>query len=208
MSESQRDAGMSTTTKVILAIGGLFCVALLVCCGIAMWFGNKAVNTIAESTTENPAEIQSIADSIASIQIPEVYQPQTGVDFDLGFSMQMAIFSRNAGGQQGAVVLMQMAAPGQQNDEQMKAQFRQQMQQSGQNQEITVESSETRTFTIDGEECDFEFVAGTDQSGNPVRQVMGVFPGRGGAAFLVVFESEEDWDEEAVVELIESITAE
>ncbi|REJ71677.1 MAG: hypothetical protein DWQ29_22935, partial [Planctomycetota bacterium] len=167
MSEPEK-SGMATSTKVILAVVGIGGVALLVCCGVAMWFGNKAVNAVTEAMTENPDEIRTITESIAAIEIPAVYQPQMGMQLDFGVSMQMAAYSRNGGGQQGAVVLMQMAAPGQQNDEQMKAQFRQQMQQSGQNQEINVESSETRTFVIDGEECDFEFVSGTDQSGNQV----------------------------------------
>ncbi|REJ90739.1 MAG: hypothetical protein DWQ34_16695 [Planctomycetota bacterium] len=202
MSEREK-SGMATSTKVILAVVGIGGVALLVCCGVAIWFFSQSFDVI-----ENPDDVQAMADSIATIEIPAPYQPYRGMKFDLGVSMQMALFSRNGGNQQGAVVLMQMAAPGQQNDEQMKAQFRQQMQQSGQNQEINVESSETRTFVIDGEECDFEFVSGTDQSGNQVRQVTGVFPGRGGAAFLMVLEQEDNWDEDAVVQMIESITAE
>ena len=70
-------------------------------------------------------------------------------------------------------------------------------------------STETRTYLIEAEEYEFEFLKGTRPQDNvAVRQVLGVIPGKGGAAFLMVFETEENWDEEEITAMIESMGGE
>ena len=90
----------------------------------------------------------------------------------------------------------------------MRRQFQQGMQQQGQNQELNVTSTETRTYSINGEEYEFEFVQGTRKQDNvAMRRVMGVIPGKAGAAFLMVFDTEANWDEAAITGMIESMGA-
>src|SRR5262249_47808691 len=118
----------------------------------------------------------------------------------------MCMFFRPDG--QSGVMLMEMSGPMAGNQEQMRRQFQQGMQQQGQNQQINIESTETRTYLIKGEKYDFEFVKGTRPQDNvAVRQVMGVIPGKKGTAFLMVFETEENWDEAAITGMIESMGA-
>ena len=203
----QAKPGMSTGTKILLVLligGGLVVVA---CCGSVFWFGRQAMKSF--KMTQNADEVVAMSKEIADIEIPEDYQPKQGMAFNLGIDMKMAIFARDVAPQQGGgLILMQMNGPGMQNQQQMEQQFENSMEQQGQNKNITIEESETRTFTIDGQEVEFEFIKGKDpDSGKGMRQVMGMFTGRGGMAFLMLFETEESWDEEKVVQMIESITA-
>lgn len=203
-SPEPKKAGMSTAMKVLLVLlvgGGL---AVVLCCGGAFWFGSRAFQT-----TTVPAEVVAKSNEIADVAIPETFKPTMAMTFNLGVSMKMAVFARNNNPENGgALILMQMSGPGMDNEQQMKQQFQTSMQQQGQNQNITVEEQETRPFTIDGEEVEFEFIKGKNpENGAQVRQVQGVFSGRGGTAFLMIMENEEDWDEDQVVAIIESLSA-
>jgi len=196
--------GSTSTTKVlsiILIVGG---VALVLCCGGAFWFGK---NMFGKMMITDPAEVKARAAAIADISIPESYPPQMAMDMSaVGVPMTMAMFG-NAGGD-GMLMLMQMSGPQAEDAEQMKRQFQQAMQQQGQNQELNVTETETRTYEINGEQYDFEFIKGTRKQDNvAMRQVMGVIPGKAGSAFLMVFDTEANWDEAAIDAMIASMGA-
>jgi hypothetical protein len=195
--------GSSSTTKVlvIVLVGGGLAVAL--CCGGVFWFGKSMFDKV---MITDPAAVRTRAAAIADITIPQTYEPQMAMDMSaVGLPMTMCMFARGAG--EGAVMLMEMSGPAG-SPEQMKQQFQQGMQQQGQNQELNVTSTETRTYAINGEEYEFEFVQGTRKQDNvAMRQVMGVIPGKAGAAFLMAFDTEENWDEAAITGMIESMGA-
>ena len=128
-----------------------------------------------------------------------------GMQMSMGFQMQMAVFSPDQTNQSRMLMLMQMKMEGA-NEAQMEQQMKMQASQQGMNQDITVESSETRTFTIDGQEQDFVFAVGTNRAGDTVHQVTGVFPGKDGTAMLMLMEDDAHWDEAAVEKMIESIS--
>lgn len=202
---SRSEEGMGTTAKVVLIILGAGALLLLVCCGVGAWWGKGMVDQFKDSMTEDPAKIAEVTSSIVDITIPEAYSPQMAMNFAMfGVQMKMCAYSRT--GDAGGVLIMEMSGPQMGNRAQMKQQFQQSLRQQGRNQDLQVESSVTRTFTINGEECDFEFIKGKNtQNNQEMRQVMGVIPGKTGAAFLMVFETEENWDEAAIVRMIESM---
>jgi hypothetical protein len=199
---SEKKASSTTKVLAIVLIGGG--LTLVLCCGGAFWF---VKNRFGQMMITDPAAVRTRAAAIADITIPEVYQPQMAMDMSaIGFPMTMCMFGRTSG--DGGVMLMEMSGQLAQDPEQMKAQFQQGMQQQGQGQELNVESSETRTYQINGEDYEFEFLKGTRKQDNAaMRQVMGVIPGKTGTAFLMVFESEENWDESAITGMIESMGA-
>jgi hypothetical protein len=197
--------GKSSTTKVVAIVligGGL---VFLLCCGGLFWFGK---NWFQKFMITDPVAVKTRAAAIADIAIPETYQPQMAMDMNqFGVPMTMCMFMRTGG--EGAVMLMEMTGPMAGDQEQMRQQFQQSMQQQqgGRNQ-IDITSTETRTYLINGEEYEFEFSQGTrPQDKVAVRQVMGVMPGKAGTAFLMVFETEENWDEAAITGMIESMGA-
>ncbi|WP_437204814.1 hypothetical protein [Planctomicrobium sp. SH664] len=187
----------STASKVLLGFAVVGGLALLVCCG-----GGYYVYKEGMSFTQDPAEVRNIANEIAFINLPETYEPEAGFRLNLGMKMQTAMFKQGDGG----LFLMQMQLPGNPSQKEMEKSFREKEQQQQQSREIDVESREKRSLTIEGKPYEFEFTVGKmKDSGKPVHQVAGMFPGRNGMAFLTVTHVGEDWNEAETIALIESI---
>jgi hypothetical protein len=188
--------GMSTAVKVLLILGGVFVVLALVCCGFGIWIFNKL------APTTDPAKVLAIQQSMATIDVPEHLTPQFGMDMSFQqVKMKMAMFAAHGGGEM--LMLMQMA--GAEGDASAQEQMERELRKQGKQQNMTVNSSQSRKVkTADGQEVDFEFSKGT-QDGRAMRQVRGVFQGRDGAVMLQYIVAEEEWDEEATLEMLQSI---
>jgi hypothetical protein len=215
LNEPPRKQGMSSTAKVLIILGSIAGVCLLACCGGVAFVGWKfqdfAKNFAANFTTNNPDEIRARTAKIVHIDIPEQFPPTLA--FDLFFMKEIVYghpekskmvlileFDKSMLGPQGAGTAKQQR-------EEILRQMKQQGQQPGNmNTELDEESSETREFTIDGEKVPFEFIKGTARGGGPTRQVVGVFPGREGMVMLMVMVPESDYDEAAIVRMLESIS--
>jgi hypothetical protein len=102
---------------------------------------------------------------------------------------------------------MQGANTKQQREQMLRAMRQQQGQQPGQlNDELNEESSETREFTINGEKVPFEFIKGTGADhARAFRQVVGIFRVKAGTVMVMLMVPEGEYDEPAVVRMIESI---
>ncbi len=200
-SEDEQQSGMSTAAKLIIGVVVAGCLGAVMCCGGVIWWGSQAI-----SVTQDPDEIEEKLATIASIDMLDGWEPVMGMELNMMFEMQVAAYSPDETQESRMLLLMQMKMEGA-SDADLEMQMRMQMNQQGMNQEITIESSETRTFVIDGQERDFQFAVGADRNGNTVHQVTGVFRGRDGTAMLMMMEDDANWDEAAVEQMIESISA-
>lgn len=203
---ARNEQGSSSTTKVVLIVlagGGLL---MLLCCGGAFWF---AKDRFGKMVITDPVAVKARAAAISDIAIPDAYPPAGAMDMSaIGLPMTICMFGQPDG--DAGLMLMEMSGAMAGNQQQMRQQFKQGMQQQGQNQnqQINITETETRTYLIDGEEYEFEFVKGTrPQDNTAVRQVMGVIPGKAGNAFLMVFDTEANWDEAAITAMLDSIGA-
>jgi hypothetical protein len=138
------------------------------------------------------------------MNIPDNFQPQGAMGMDLfGVKFKMAVFE--AGGGDGVLMLAQMQMPVQQGDQEAAIRRELAKQQHG-NKELRIKRSESRDFDIRGQKVPFMFAEAEEPAtGEAYRQVSGTFPGNGGTAFLMLQLKEEDYDEEAVVEMLKSI---
>lgn len=194
--------GMSTGFKVFIGVLIFIAVSLLICCGGAYWLFSRSVTLV-----EDPAEVNAIRDSIASIELPEGFKPMGGMQFNLGIQLKMATFTRESQHSPNTLILMQISGSGIENNDALREQFEQQLEKQGQTPDIDAESRETHIFQIDGKDVPFEFAKGTREGSEEViHQVSGMFDGRGGVAFLILMESEADWNEDEVIKMIESIS--
>ena len=197
--ESGRKQGMSTGAKVAIILGICVGVAMLVCCGVAAYF----MRQVTKAMTTEPAEIAAIRDGIVSqIDVPADYGPMMGMDFTMaGQGMKMVLYGQGTEeNPEKLLILMKMMVAA--DAEQMR---REMEKSAGQQRQIVVESSETKTVTIDGQEVDFRFAKGELDNGTPVREVSGAFSGEGGAVMLMLIVPEEEWDERAAIDMLESI---
>jgi F0F1-type ATP synthase membrane subunit c/vacuolar-type H+-ATPase subunit K len=194
--------GMSTGAKVAIVLGIAGGVCLLVCCGVVGFFVNK----VQKSITVDPAAVAKIRESIlTSINLPADFNPKMGMDLTIaGQGMKMAVFGRGAGPEpQDGAMLMLMQFPAGADPQQMQQQMERNM---GKQTQIKVESTESKLVQIDGSEVKFEFVKGkTQDGGQDVRQVTGVFPGKQGMVMLMLLLPDADFDEAAVTSMLESI---
>ena len=171
---------------------------MLLCCGGLAWWGSTAVRV-----TNKADEIIAIQDEIADISLPEDYEPEAGMSMDLKFfKMQMANYKID--GERSFVVLLQLEL----NAGDENVDIEKELRKAGSKQDaIDIESSETRTLLVMGEERDFLFAKGKSPKGNvPIRQVSGPFTGRGGSGLIIVGGEEETWDEDQVIEMIQSLS--
>lgn len=191
--------GMSTGTKVlivVLSIGGL---VVLLCCGGVFWLWSQADFEVQET----PKAAVETTEEIAEIRIPPEFKPKAAMRMRLaGVGMVMAMYELEDG--QGSLMIgeMQGLPPG---EAQPERQMREALEGQDGQRELTVNRTEAREFEIRGETVRFQFSEGVDDQGNEYRMVEGMFPTEDGQGILVLQVPAEAWDEEAVVEMIESI---
>jgi hypothetical protein len=202
--------GMSSTAKVLLILGSIAGVCLLVCCGGLAFVGWKFQN-LANIATD-PAVVRERTEEIIHIDIPADYVPTHAMKFDWMNVKMKQVGYRHKGSPNSMLMIMETAEPmhgatPKQQRDQIRQALRQQGQQPGQiNDEINEQSSEIREFTINGETVPFEFIKGTAPGGGtPTRQVVGIFRGREGTVMLMLMAPESDYDDAAVVKMIESV---
>lgn len=200
--------GMSGGMKLLLVLGGLGGFCMLLCCGGIAFLGYKARNMI----TTDPATIRERTQEIATIEVLPGFKPVQGMDV---IFMKLVVYQGEQG-DNSALLLMEfnssMMDQGKGQKElrdQMLDQMHQQQAQhgggAGPDTDIEVEESETRFYTIGGRKNEFLFTKGKSHSGKAMRQVTGTFPTAKGVAMLMLTVPEENYDEAAVVKMLESI---
>ncbi len=197
---AQPKKGISTGVKVLLVLSGAGLLCMLLCCGGLFYVAKQADFKM----TEKPAEIIDIQNDITNITIPATFKPQAGMSVNVvGTRIRMAIYEEE--NKQGALILMSL---GMLDDGMvdMEQEFRKSLKQQNQNQrELNITKEEQREFTIKEQKVKFNFAEGTDKNGKKFNQITGVFSGNNGAAFLFLQVASENYNEEEIVKMIESI---
>ncbi|QDU82838.1 hypothetical protein Pla110_46010 [Polystyrenella longa] len=196
-------SGMSTGMKVFLwiLVGGGVC--MLICCGVGIYFASNMM-----SFSDKPADAIATTNEITTISIPQEQFPPKGsmkMDFFGFYSMKMAIYSDENGKGANTLFLMNMQIANLSADE-METSMKDSMGQQGQGNNLQIDSSEVRQIDINGQNHDFTFSEATDKDdGGKFRQIQGTFPAKQGTAFLMMQIPEEDYNEEAVMQMLDSI---
>ncbi len=216
---ARSDEGMSTSTKVILGVLGVGGVLALACCGGLAWWGNRFVQDLRQSFEASIAEMEELDDvyvddagqiaeltaSIVDIRVPPRYEPYLGEDHTSGQVLRKQVhYSSND--DEGGIVIREMLAGDVTTREEAARILAGELTEEGWFYEFEPASTDQRTFSINGEACVFEFRTGTDpDTGDDVREVVGTVPSGGGLAYLVIYDTSANWDEAAIVGMIESI---
>jgi hypothetical protein len=194
--------GMSTGMKVLiilLCVGGL---GFLLCCGGIFYFASK----VDMEFNDDPTVIRKVTAEIVDIEIPDLFEPKASVSMNV-FVVEMKMVVYGAKDEKGILMITEMDTPTAEGNEQQQAQMRKSMQQQNFGEKnLTTKRSESREFEVRGETVKFQFAEAEDEaSGTAYRQVTGAFPGKEGNTFLMLQIEEEQYDEEAVVKMLESI---
>lgn len=188
---------------LVLLAGFVSAVLLLFgcLCGGALWWFRPQIH-------DNPDRARQILAEIVDIQIPDVYQPKGTVEWNFAFLMNVrgVYFERFIG--DGVLTILEVSnRVGTVED--VRRHIRQTLlEKGGGGAPLIVNDAETerREFAIRGEQIPFTFEIGRDPpTGRTFRIVEGVFDGKAGLVLLSVRVNEEHWNEESIVNMLQSI---
>ena len=171
---------------IILGVGGLLCV--LACGGLMV----GTVVLVRKTVSDDPATVRQIASEITEINVPDGYEPI----MSMNIVFKMAVFGNQ--NQQSPRALVLMKFPKNMGDEdEMRSEMQRSLDQQGGNQHNFSEmETETRTYTIRGEECAVTVTKMRAEDDTEVRQCTAVFAAKDGApAMLMFMMPEEEWQD-------------
>lgn len=217
--DPRKKEGLSTTVKVLLIVGGVGTLFILLCCGGAFLLVGRFENILKEqginlrdfaenAHVTDPDAIRERTQKIVKIEIMPGFEPQQAVDIVVmkfvqygkandanSVLMLMAFSNKFTGGQKPT------------QDEMLNA-FRQQQARQGDaaGNNVAVQETETRELMVRGQKVAFQFIKGINETtGAVVREVLGSFPTQNGIGMLMLVVPEDEYDEPAVLKMIDSI---
>lgn len=191
---------MSRNTKIVV---GIIAGIVGVCCLIAViavlvlprMFSNFAENV------DDPAAAAEIAGSIVDYDLPSGYEEQGAMNL-LGFRMAF-ISGRD---EQTVIMLAEFPDALAGDEDQMQQQMRDAFANQSGSQNVNVEFVGSEDITINGSGATLATYEGTDDQGNGMRQLIGVFETKNGSSgMLMIFGGLDSWDESGISGFIDSL---
>ncbi len=181
---------------LLIAFGGLM---LLCCGGIGL-----TVYSMKPEIEKDPAIVKQKLSRMLKIDLPEGFEAKNSFKMNMfSFILMDAIFIENS--DSGVIILMEFSGTMAENKE-LQASFKEGLGNSNSSDELNIEEQVTREVTIDGQTIKFNFIKGTDrESQQEIRQIHGILPGKKGPILFIMSVSEETWDEEQALKMLESI---
>lgn len=196
---------MNKTTKTILIIVASL---LLVCvCGVAilsvtgLWSAAKIATWADTNTTNDLAEVASMADEIAIFTLPDGFGSPYGMHVGEITSIGFASQSKNT-----HILITQFPNGTVVNtDEMLKliSKYSVEPDSGWNNAQTTV--IEERPVTIRGQETTLSISEGTSSEGKTYRSAVATFQGKGGPSMLMIAGPVDEWDIQTVERFITSI---
>ncbi|MBI1900231.1 MAG: hypothetical protein HYS13_03825 [Planctomycetia bacterium] len=204
----------SNRGPLIFLIVGLSAVLLMLgCCAGGVYFavrtGRQVVQTARDAYTTSPAAVRARAKDIADFQAPTGFSPAVSMKLKNPLSGEnvttMVVYTDNAG---GGIVFYQLGAGlfDERQREQVQRQMEQQSAMQGAPVNLSVQSRQVVTYNVRGKPCEFVLIKGKDNaSGKEMWQVCGAFEGKEGPAMLMIILDAQQYDEEDVRLIAESV---
>jgi hypothetical protein len=185
--------------KTILIIVGVLAVVCLCIMGVGLFALNRAGNWIRQSTSTDPVQIAQTASEIADYTLPQGYQEAIALSI---FNTTMVGFTREDSTM--TIFMLQMPVNSRLSSEQMKEQMQKAIEaQTGRRYDLKYVGSQN--VTIRGQGTEMFIYEGTSDQGELVRQMMGIFEGKNGTAWLMVMGNPDTWDQVGVDAFIRSL---
>ncbi|MCA9963326.1 MAG: hypothetical protein KC423_03755 [Anaerolineales bacterium] len=194
---------MSRNTKIVLIVLG---VLLATCCIITVAFMVIIPMFVTRVASDSVVEGDAAADvgqEIVDYELPSGYKEEGGVQI-LGMRM---VFIVPEGGSGQMMALMQFPSGIPINDEDMRQQMQDAIgQQAGRQGNVAFAVVATEQAVINGKPAVLTTLEGTDENGQTMRQIFGIFEAKNGSgAMVMVMGDEAGWDETAVNQFLASI---
>ncbi len=178
----------------------LFCCGAVLVAGLVFWQVGKKFQ---EGVKADPEAAAEAAHKIADYDLPEGYQEQMAMEIMI-YSFVMIGPEYSSGRATGPVFMLAQFKAGV-NQEQIEQQLRQSFEQQAGNRGLRMSLVKVEDKTIRGAETQVATYEGTDENGLVIRQVVTSFPGKDGAAMLMIMGPADLWDQDVIDAFIESI---
>ena len=188
------------TKKILIIVGSVSALCLLACVAIYV-VSNSLVKRVGKMIQTDPAKVSQAAHTIADYDLPAGYSEQMSMDL---ISYRVVMIGPTDHNSSMLIMLGQFTSTTL-NPDQMAEQLRKAFEQQGAQPGLQMHVVETRTMTIRGTQTDVTIREGTSSVGFTYRQLITVFPGKGGQAVLMIQGTSGDWDEKLVDAFIQSI---
>lgn len=195
---------MSRNTKIALGIVGLLVISCICVCAISFILLQSAGSFLEQSLVTDPAEVATIGAKIATYDPPAGYSQNFGMSL---FGFDLVGLTAGEGKEETAPLIFMMQFPTWANME--EAQMEQQLQQAigrqANSQDLQLEIADLNTVTIRDQEVTLTTREGANADEVSLRQVTGVFQGKGGPVLLMIMGNIDTWDQATVDAFIGSI---
>ena len=196
---------------VFLIVGLSALLLVLGCCAGGVYFafrtGQQIAQTARDSYSTSPGAVRARTRDIADFQAPAGFKPSVSLKnpFSGESATTIVVYTDSAG---GAIVFYQLGADlieeGQKDEAQR--QMEQQAAVQGAPVNLSVKSRQVVTYNVRGKPCEFVLIQGKDNaSGKEMWQANGAFEGKEGPAMLMIVLDGQQYDEEDVRLIAESV---
>jgi hypothetical protein len=195
---------MSKNSKIALIIIAIV-IVLCICACVAGAIILRTTGKVMEENLvlDDPQKAQSVAQSILDYDLPAGYQEEGAMD--MGFMKMVMIVDQSSS--YGPLIMIAEMPSGMGIDETvMRQQIEQSMQRSMGYSNFNVKLVDEQVRTIRGGEVTFFEYAGTDGSGNQVKQLVSeFFEGENGTVMLMIVGDDSNWDQAEIDAFLDSI---
>ena len=190
---------MSRGLRVSLVI---VAAALFLCCvaGLGLtWLGTRLAGRV---FITNPQRVQAVGRQIADYELPAGYTEMFAMNV---MGLKMVAIGPSASPDLTMIMLMQLPAGIQVSREEMERQIEQALARQTGLDSAEMTSAGEEQAVIKGEPVTLTVREGATQRGERLRQVSGLFEGKGGPAMLMITGEVDAWDQAVVDRFIASI---
>ena len=191
---------MSRNTKIVV---GIIAGIVGICCIVAVVAAlvlPRMFQNFAESI-DDPAAAADVAASIVDYDLPAGYTEQGAMNF---FGFRMAFITGSS--EESMIMLAEFPAALAGDEEQMQQQMRDAFANQTGVQNVSLEFVSSEGVTINGAETTLGTYEGTNDQGDSMRQIIGVFETKSGSpGMLMIFGNPNNWDERGVSSFLDSL---
>jgi hypothetical protein len=169
---------------------------------VAFFLPRAAQNFAENNFTDDPERAAEVGQSIVEYELPVGMQEEGA----MGFAGMKMVFISTGQRDDAVVMLMQFPTVMQTSEEEMRRQMEQSLSQQRGQRQFNMEVVSEDEVVINDQSTVLTTLEGTDENGNAIRQVTGVFESKeGGPAMLMAISPTTAWEENNIDEFIESL---
>lgn len=191
---------MSRGLRVVL---GILAITLFLCCVAGLGVTLLGTRLIGRALITNSDRVQAVGRQIADYDVPTDYEEMFAVNI-MGVKM-VAIGPTDPAADLMFIMLMQLPVGTGISREEMERQVERALAQQTGLGSADMTSVGREEVVIKGETITMTVREGTSDRGEQLRQISGLFQGRGGPAMLMVIGETNAWDQEMLDSFMASI---